>query len=133
MTYKLNLEKTQSEIANTVNQLIMQHSGCIIVAANKETVFKKCFGYADISKKIPVMMVTQFLVGSVTKQFTAVAILKALLNKNINENDPAKLKNYIQAELNNTIEYYLPEEHEIWDGLMPAWAKTVTIHQLLVH
>ncbi len=133
MIYKLNLEEVQNKIENTINQLIMQHSGCIIVATNKETIYKKCFGYADFSKKIPVSMDTQFLAGSVTKQFTAVAILKALLDKNIHENDHAKLKEYIQAELNNTIEHYLPAEHEIWNSSMPAWAKTVTIHQLLVH
>lgn len=133
MTYKLNIEEAQNKIANAINQLFMQHSGCMIVATNKETVFKKCFGCADILKKIPVTMNTQFLAGSVTKQFTAVAILKALFDKNVKESDPVKLKNHIQGELKNTIEHYLPEKHEIWDGLMPAWAKTVTIHQLLVH
>jgi len=111
----------------------MRHSGTVLVATNKETIYKKCFGYADISKKIPVSTNTQFLVGSVTKQFTAIAILKALWDKNINNNDHSKLQDYIQADLNNTIEYYLPAEHEIWNGSMPAWANTVTIHQLLVH
>lgn len=135
MTYKLNLEKTQDKITNTINELLnhMQHSGSVFVATNKEIIYKKCFGYADISKKIPVSTNTQFLVGSVTKQFTAVAIIKALLDKNINKNDHTKLKDLIQAELNNTIEHYLPAEHEIWNDSMPAWASTVTIHQLLVH
>lgn len=135
MTYKLNLEKVRSTITNTIDKLVnnMQHSGSIIVATNKETIYKNCFGYADISKKNPVSMNTQFLAGSVTKQFTAVAILKALFDKNINEDDRAQLKNHIQVELNKTIEYYLPAKHKIWNGLMPAWAKTVTIHQLLVH
>jgi len=135
MIYKLNLEKMQDKITNTVNELVnhMQHSGSVIVATNKETIYKKCLGYADISKKIPVSISTQFLAGSVTKQFAAVAVLKALLDKNINENDHAKRKDRIQVELNNTIEHFLPAEHEIWNGSMPAWARIVTIHQLLVH
>lgn len=111
----------------------MEHSGAILIATDKETIYQNCFGYADISKKIPVTSNTQFLVGSVTKQFTAVAILKALSDKNINENDQTKLKAHIQAELNHTIEHYLPAEHEIWNETMPAWAKRITIHQLLVH
>jgi CubicO group peptidase (beta-lactamase class C family) len=135
MTYKINLEKTQDEITNTINELVnhMQHSGSVLVATNKKTIYKKCFGYADISKKVSVSMDTQFLVGSVTKQFTAVAILKALLDRNINKNGHAKFKDHIQAELNNTVEHYLPADHEIWNDSMPAWANTVTIHQLLVH
>lgn len=135
MTYKLNLEKTKDQITNTIYELTnhMQHSGSVLVATNKAPIYNKCFGYADIPKKIPVSMDTQFLIGSVTKQFTAVAILKSLLDKNINQNDHAKLKDHIQEELNNTIEHYFPAEHEIWNGSMPAWANTVTIHQLLVH
>jgi len=133
MTYKLNLEKASDKITNTIDKLLNKHSGSVLVATNKENIYKLCFGYADIARKIPVSMDTQFLAGSVTKQFTAVAILKALLDKNINKNDPTKLKKHIESELNNTIEYYLPAEHEIWNGSMPVWANTVTIHQLLVH
>ncbi len=135
MTYKLNVAKARDKITNTINALTnhTQHSGSIFVATNKETIYQKCFGYADISKKIPASSESQFLAGSVTKQFTAVAILKALLDKNININDQRKLKDHIQAELNNTIEHYLPAEHEIWNNSMPTWANTVTIHQLLVH
>src|ERR1700722_13036873 len=104
MKFKLNVEKIRGEITNTINNLTnhMQHSGSIIVTTNKENIYKNCFGYADISKKIPISIGTQFLAGSVTKQFTAVAILKALLDKNFNKNDQAKLKDHIKAELNNT-------------------------------
>src|SRR6185312_5595307 len=135
MAHKINLEKTQNQITNTINKLVNhgQHNGIVFVSTNKEIIYKKSFGYADRSKKIPVSTDTQFLTGSVTKQFTAVAILKSLLDKNSDEGDPVKLKARIQAELNNPIEHYLPEKHKIWDGSMPAWAKTVTIHQLLVH
>lgn len=135
MTHPLNLEKTRKKIIDIINNFSnhMQHNGSIIVATNKNVIYEKCFGYADIFRKTPVTMNTQFLAGSVTKQFTAVAILKALLDKNINKNDHTKLKNQIQVELNNSIEYYLSANHEAWYGSMPAWAKNITIHQLLVH
>lgn len=100
------------------------HNGSILIATKEETIYKKCLGFADISKKIPVFFKTQFLAGSVTKQFAAVAILQALWNKN---------KNNVKTELNNPIAYYLPEKHEIWNHSMPDWAKKITLHQLLVH
>lgn len=130
MSHLFNIEKAQHTIANTVTELLndMHHSGCVMVTTDKEIVYKKYFGCADFAKKTLVTMDTQFLAGSVTKQFTAVAILKAILDKTVNKNI-----HEVQAELNKTIESYLPEKHEIWNGFMPSWAKTVTIHQLLVH
>lgn len=135
MTYEFNLEKIQDKITNTIYELVNQreHSGSVMIARNNVIIYQKSFGYADIAKKIPISMRTQFLVGSVTKQFAAVAILKALLDKKINENNSAKVKADIKTELNNKIEYYLPADHEIWNGAMPAWTKIVTIHQLLIH
>jgi len=113
------------KITETIEKLVknMRHSGSILISSKNEIFYKKCFGYADIHKKIPILFKTQFLAGSVTKQFTAVAILKALFDKNKD----------IKAELNKSIEYFLPKEHEIWDGRLPNWASVITIHQLLVH
>jgi len=135
MRYQFNLEKARDNIKNIIDELVnhMQHSGAIIVATNKKTIYKKYFGYADIPKKIPISQDTQLLAGSVTKQFTAVAILKALFDKNTYKNDHKKIKDNIKTELNNTVDHYLPAGHEIWNSSMPTWASTVTIHQLLIH
>jgi CubicO group peptidase (beta-lactamase class C family) len=48
----------------------------VLVAQNGKVVFKKGFGYSDIEKKILVTPETKFRIGSITKQFTASAILK---------------------------------------------------------
>lgn len=116
----------QKRIANKLDELVenMHHSGSTLIATDKEIIYKKCFGYADITKKIPISFNTQFLAGSITKQFAAVAILQALWDKN---------KNDIKTALNKTIDYYLTAKHEIWNNSMPAWASNVTIHQLLIH
>jgi CubicO group peptidase (beta-lactamase class C family) len=123
--HKEGIMKLQ-KVTDTIERLVknMKHNGSLLISNEKEIVYKKCFGYADIEKKMPISFKTQFLAGSVTKQFAAVAILKALLNKQ---------KKDIKLELNKSIQYFLPEEHEIWDGTMPDWANKVTIHQLLVH
>lgn len=114
------------KMINTIDDLVknMNHSGSVLISAKNETIYKKCFGYANIIKKIPVYFKTQFLAGSVTKQFTAVAVLKALWDKN---------KSTLEADLNKTIDYYLTAKNKIWNGVMPQWAKKITIHQLLVH
>src|SRR5687767_4622832 len=71
---------------------------------------KKGFGYADIKNKIPVTPDTKFRIGSVTKQFTAAAILKLQENNLISVND--KLSKFIPD---------FPRGDE------------VTIHHLLTH
>jgi len=113
------------KVTDTIEKLVKnkKHNGSMLVSTENEIFYKKYFGYADIHKKTPVSSKTQFLAGSVTKQFTAVAILKALFDKNKD----------IKAELDKPIEYFLPTGCEIWDGTLPDWASKVTIHQLLVH
>ena len=43
-----------------------------------KVIFSKCYGYADTKKKAPITEDTYFMVGSVTKPFTALAILKLI-------------------------------------------------------
>jgi CubicO group peptidase (beta-lactamase class C family) len=48
----------------------------VLVSKNGEIIYEKGFGYADIGNKVPVTPDTKFRIGSITKQFTASAILK---------------------------------------------------------
>ena len=50
-------------------------SGCILITENGKTIYEYCFGFANQSFKIPNDKNTKFKIGSVSKQFTAVAIL----------------------------------------------------------
>jgi CubicO group peptidase (beta-lactamase class C family) len=65
----------------------------VLVAQNGDIVYQNGFGYADIEKKIPVTPDTKFKIGSVSKQFTAVAILKLQEEGKIKVED--KLSKYI--------------------------------------
>lgn len=47
----------------------------VLVLKNDSVLFKKAYGLADISTQTPVTTVTNFRLASVTKQFTAMAIL----------------------------------------------------------
>ena len=48
----------------------------VLVARNGETVFRKAYGWADVDKRQPMDAAVQMPIGSVTKQFTAAAILQ---------------------------------------------------------
>jgi CubicO group peptidase (beta-lactamase class C family) len=82
----------------------------VLVAKDGNVLYRKGFGYADIKNKIPVTPDTKFRIGSVTKQFTAAAILKLQENNLLSVND--KLSKFIPD---------FPRGDE------------VTIHQLLTH
>jgi len=82
----------------------------VLVSQNGDIIYQKGFGYADIEKKIPVTPDTKFKIGSISKQFTAVAILKLQEEGKIKTED--KLSKYIPD---------FPRGNE------------VTIYQLLTH
>ncbi len=74
----------------------------------------------------------QFLIGSVSKQFTAVALLKALYDISP-ENDVEGKCAWIVKQLYKPLSKFLPADAPLWSGAMPAWAHTVTLHHLLTH
>ena len=50
-------------------------SGCILISKNDKIIFENCYGFANQSFKVPNEINTKFKIGSVSKQFTAAAIL----------------------------------------------------------
>jgi ABC-type multidrug transport system ATPase subunit/CubicO group peptidase (beta-lactamase class C family) len=49
--------------------------GSVLIARGEGVLFSKGFGYADLERRIPDTSATRFQIGSITKQFTAAAIL----------------------------------------------------------
>ena len=72
---------TAGDIENTVNQYISsyvemnQFSGSVLIAQKGHVLISKGFGMADYEFEIPNDSETKFRIGSLTKQFTAVAIM----------------------------------------------------------
>jgi CubicO group peptidase (beta-lactamase class C family) len=82
----------------------------VLVAQNGKIILEAGFGFADVEKGVPVSTETRFRIGSVTKQFTAAAILKLVEAGKLSLSDP--LSKFIPD---------FPRGNE------------VTIHQLLTH
>ena len=83
----------------------------VAVVKDGEVLYMKEGGFANIKKKIPVAFDTPFMIGSVTKQFTAMATLM-LVEEGL-------------IELDGNVRAYLPELPEAYDA--------VTIRHLLTH
>lgn len=74
----------------------------------------------------------QFMIGSVSKQFFAVALLKALYESSQYETEKLKIAD-VKEKLYLPISQFLPEESKIWNGEMPRWAQEISLHHLLTH
>ncbi len=86
-------------------------SGVVLVAAENKVLFKEAFGLANREKNIPFSEDTIFNVGSLTKQFTATAILKLHESNKLSVNDPLS---------------------KFFDNV-PDDKKKITVHHLLTH
>jgi CubicO group peptidase (beta-lactamase class C family) len=89
-----------------------QFSGTILVAKGVQPVLLKAYGQANKAKKLPNRSNTIYALGSVTKSFTALAIMQLVQQGKLAVQD--HLSKYLS-------------------GFPSAIAKTVTIHQLLTH
>ena len=65
-------------------------NGNVLIAENGTVVYQKSFGYADLTTKRPNTSVSVFTIASITKTFTATAILQLAEQGKLSVNDPVK-------------------------------------------
>lgn len=82
----------------------------VLVARNGEILFNKGYGFASLEHRVPVTSETKFRIGSVSKQFTAAAILRLQEEHKLDVHDP--------------LSKFIPDYPR---------GKEVTIHHLLTH
>ncbi|MBS1716359.1 MAG: serine hydrolase [Armatimonadetes bacterium] len=70
-----------------------EFSGNIVIRRGGKTLFKHSYGYANIEQAVPNKEETRFMIGSISKQFTAAAIL--LLEKTGKLSIADKLSKYV--------------------------------------
>lgn len=83
----------------------------ILVAKDGKPIYQKAFGKANLELDVPMSIGNVFEIGSITKQFTAIAILML--------EEQGKLK------VSDNMTKYIPD--------YPTNGKTITIHNLLNH
>lgn len=87
-------------------------NGVILISQNGKIVYSNKKGYSDLEKKTLLKDDSQFVIGSISKQITAVLVLQ--------EYEKGRLK------LHEPVRTYLPD-------LTQGWADSVTVHDLLSH
>ncbi|HEX6367602.1 MAG TPA: serine hydrolase domain-containing protein [Longimicrobium sp.] len=87
------------------------YSGSLLVAKDGEIVLANGYGLADRDNRVPVTPETVFDIGSITKQFTAAAILRLEMEGKLSVNDPVSR----------------------WFAGVPADKQGMTLHHLLTH
>jgi CubicO group peptidase (beta-lactamase class C family) len=104
---------TCKKIDNYLKTLAAENnfSGGLLIIKNGSKIFSKGYGWADRDKKIPFTTTTLASMGSITKAFTAAAIMKLTEQKKLSPSDPLKK--------------FFPD--------IPADKESITIHQLLTH
>lgn len=112
MINKKKADEVRRDIENYLDGLSgsEKFSGSVLVSIEGEKVISKGYGMANYELEVPNTPETKFRIGSITKQFTAAAILQ-LCEKGI-------------INLKDTLDKYIPDYP---DG------NKVTIHHLLTH
>ena len=93
------------------HEKVNRFMGSVLVAKGGQVVFEKGYGFASVELNVPNTPATKFRLGSITKQFTATAIMQLQEQGKLNVSDP--LCKFI-------------------DDCPEAW-KPVTVHHLLTH
>lgn len=108
---------SQANFAQRIDSLIEANTkrffnGIILVSQNNKVIYSRVKGFANLENKTPLVIDNQFIVGSISKQMTAVVVLRAVDKGLISLQVPVKK--------------YLP-------NMTQAWLDSITVHQLLNH
>lgn len=103
--------QTEREAVNWLKEANLHPGFQLRVSKNGEEVLEENFGFADLSRRIPVSANHRFKVYSVSKTFTAVAALQLVEDQKLSLHEP--------------ISTYLTD--------LPAHLQPITAHQLLTH
>ena len=107
VSLQMKIQQIDTMFKNMVTE--KRFNGTLLVSKNKNVIYSNFSGFADFPQKKRLNKSSQYEVASVSKQFTAVAILMLYEQKKLN--------------LNDTVQKFIPN--------FPY--KGITVHQLLCH
>jgi CubicO group peptidase (beta-lactamase class C family) len=105
--------KTAHDLSSKLDRFLVDSAfaGCVLVAKDGKVLLEKGYGEADREHHMPFKTDTLVSIGSITKQFTAAAILKLEMEKKLAVEDP--------------ITRFFAD--------VPEDKRAITLHQLLTH
>ena len=101
--------------------------GHVLVVQGDDILFHRQSNYIASSAQDP-----QFMIASISKHFTAVALLRALYDSSPGL-DEAEKCDWVVKQLHVPIITFLTPERFAWGSTIPVWAHHVTLHHLLSH
>lgn len=109
-----NTVKNENQLKKSIDTVIKSNNfnGVVLLTKGNNTLYSNSTGYADFENKTLLSLNSQFVIGSISKQITAVLVLQSY------ELGAIKLE--------DTINEYLTDINQ-------PWTKDVTIHHLLTH
>lgn len=106
------LQDTLARIDNAMRMYMPSNPGCqLSIQRNGQIIYSKAFGLADLERNVPMILTSKTEAGSVSKQFTAAAILLLEQQGKLSQKDD--------------IRKYLPE--------LKNYGAVITIEQLMHH
>lgn len=97
ITSQVGAQPRQTAIDDLMTDYVIKHGfmGTILVADKGEIVFVKGYGLADVEQNIPNSPETKFMIGSITKQFTAMLVMQLVERGVLSLND--KLSQFLPS------------------------------------
>lgn len=106
------LQDTLARLDNAMRMYMPSNPGCqLSIQRNGQIIYSKAFGLADLERNVPMTLTSKTEAGSVSKQFTAAAILLLEQQSKLSQKDD--------------IRKYLPE--------LKNYGAVITIEQLMHH
>ncbi len=110
--FSQTLQDTLALIDKAMRIYLPQNPGCqLSIKRNGEIIFSKAYGMADLEHDVSLKLTSKIEAGSVSKQFTAAAILL--------------LEQQGKLSLNDDVRKYLPE--------LPDYGNVITLEQMMHH
>ena len=76
------------EVFSAVYNNPSEPGAAVLIMQGNDTLYSRCFGIADMETKTPVTFATNFCIASVSKQFSAVALIQLAEQGLLSLNDP---------------------------------------------
>lgn len=110
-------QPSDKKLAKKIEKLVFESyqsiaPGCAVLVAKKnQIIFEKAFGLANLELNVPLKPEMVFRIGSITKQYTAIAVLKLMEERKLS--------------LKDSIQRFFPQ--------FPFKGHTINIENLLTH